>query len=203
MQRETNNKALAGMNRTTSCFFSVLLLWCLSATSALAGSTRDLGMQALLNKADLVAYGRFSTVDSEWRGNKIFTIGTFDIARVFKGSPQDSVVIEYLGGTAVHPRLGAPVTMRSSEGISFSRDEEAVLLLRRNNDGIYQIIGLNRGKIPVITAADGEKQLQNMRRIQPSRSAGDNAVTIGSKPMNLDEFAVYASSLIRTGSDNQ
>ncbi len=190
------------MSHVKRLFIYVLtgLLGVAGSAQLYAGSLRENGLQSLLNTADLVVYGRFTSVTSEWRGNKIFTRGAFNIERVFKGEAVSSITIEYMGGTAVHPRLGSPVTMRSSEGISFVEGEEAVLLLNRVNDDLYQIIGMNRGKISVVTSADGAKQLQGLRRIRSSSGQDNSSLTVDSVPMNLDDFAAYCSSLLQTGS---
>lgn len=194
------NRAVPRMYNDLKFFVNavLLVLMCMSASvTAQAGNTRDRGFEALLNSADLVVYGHFSSVTSEWRGNKIFTLGVFHIDRVYKGEHQNSVIVEYLGGTAIHPRLGAPVTMNSSESVSFKQGEEAILLLQHKSNDVYQIIGLNRGKIPVVTQADGSKQLQGFSRIQAQGSQDDASRTIDGRPMTLNEFAGYAASFIR------
>lgn len=184
-------------------FAYLCLLYAVGIHLVQAGTTRVGNIDKQLQAADLVVYGYFSEVRSEWRGKKIFTLGTFSVVEVIKGEPQNLVNVEYLGGTAVHPRLKTPVTMRSSEGVSFRQDDEAVLLLERGSDRQFHIIGLSHGKLQVYTdPADGVKYLKGLQRIHGQQSAGSNQVTIDSKPMSLQEFGEYVRGILKSGGSN-
>ena len=182
----------------------ICLLTALLLNPVEAGTTRFGGIDTLLQKADLVVHGVFSEVRSEWRGKKIYTVGRFSVTQMIKGEPRGEVEVEYLGGTAFHPRLKTPVSMRSSEGVSFEQNDEAVLLLQTDAEGRLRIFGLSQGIIRIYPDPEtGSKMLQGFRKIEVDEAAAGSPATVGSKPMSLDEFGAYARSLLQTEAAKQ
>jgi len=185
--------------------FSIILsiLVFLPMTVAQAASGRDGNLEKLLARAELVVHGHFIDVSSGWQGKKIITRGSFQIEHLVKGQQQGVINVEYMGGTAMHPRLQVPVTMKASDSVSFSQGEEAVLMLRLAHDDRYQIIGMSRGKIPVQSDANGDKYVVGFSRIQGATSAANGQqTTISGEAMTLDEFIAFAQSLLARKGNN-
>ena len=179
-----------------TCFFLISVLF---SSVSIAGTAIDKGLEKLIIESDLVVYGRFVTLRSYWKGKKIFTSGQFEVEVPVKGIQSSSIEVNVLGGTAIHPRLKFPVTMKTSDGINLTKGESVILILRKASDSTYKISGMNRGKITVYEdPVSGIKHLQGMKKIHVSElknSAGQTTVT--SKPMTLMEFISYAETIVK------
>lgn len=176
----------------------------LSMAPLQAATGRDSSLEKLLARAELVVHGRFTGVSSSWRGKKIITLGNFQIEHIIKGDRQGVITVEYMGGTAMHPVLQAPVTMKASDSVSFAENEEAILILRLAHDDVYQIIGMSRGKIPVQDDANGVKHVAGFSRIHGSAAtANGQQTTVSAEAMTLDEFIAFAQSLLPRRSNSQ
>jgi len=175
----------------------VTFLW-VNSLNVTAGTTLDNGFDKLLVNSDLVVYGQFTKTQSVWRGNKIFTVGTFQVEQMIKGQQLASVDVEMIGGTAMHPRLNAPVTMKASDGVGFESGERAVLLLRKLQGKTYQISGMSRGKIAVYDDPDtGEIKVSGLRKIQASTSTNNGSeTTLSGEAMSLAEFIKFSQGVI-------
>lgn len=185
-----------------SIVLSVFMFLPMSVSQAASG--RDDSLEKLLARAELVVHGQFINVSSSWQGKKIVTQGSFQITHLVKGQRQGVINVEYMGGTAMHPLLQVPVTMKASDSVSFSQGEEAVLVLRLAHDDRYQIIGMSRGKIPVQSDANGDKYVVGFSRIQGVTSAANGQqTTISGEAMTLDEFIAFARSLLARKGNNQ
>ena len=126
-----------------------------------AATSKDNDFNKLVSKAGLIVFGKCTVVTTEWRKNKIYSIAIIRVNEVVKGSASSEIQIEYMGGTAVHPKLNAPIEMKVSNGISFTEGDEAVLMLRKLQNNRFQVTGSSRGKISVATDMEsGEKIIQ-------------------------------------------
>lgn len=200
------NMKIINKNSTRSqamyCCFVVCVFIGLQVFSAQAYSATSKynNFNQLLSKADLIVFGKCIDVTSEWRKKKIYSIATIQVDEVVKGSASSEIQIEYMGGTALHPKLNTPIKMNVSNGIDFSAGDEAVLILRRLPSNRFQVAGSSRGKIAVVTdAASGEKMIQSgARKIQSKPSAKGDSTVLSGKQMNLQEFLDYLGSQMRT-----
>ncbi|MCA1779699.1 MAG: hypothetical protein LC637_10020 [Xanthomonadaceae bacterium] len=165
---------------------------------------RETDLEVMLQASDLVVLGRAESVEGYWRGKKIYTLTVVSVDETIKGDAPSRLEIHMLGGTAMHPRLGLPVSMAASASVSFSPGETFVLLLDQDVEGGYRVIGMTQGKIPVITDPDtGERWIP----IGPHKlgtlgdDTGDTAtdVRLGSEQMRLEEFLLFIRQRIEAG----
>ena len=176
----------------------VMAVTILFSLTAVAGTSLNRGFDKLLLSSDQVVYGQFTETQSVWKGNKIITLGHFEVEEVIKGSQQTFVEVEMMGGTALHPRLKVPVTMKASDGVNFAAGERAVLLLRNTSGKTYQIVGMNSGKMLVLDdPATGEKLVSGMKKIKASKpDANSGTTTVAAATMTLSEFIEFSRSLM-------
>jgi hypothetical protein len=117
-----------------------------------AAEERALAMEELIDQAEEIVVGEVTRSEARFEGAVIVTESRVDVAEALKGSPPRSVSILQLGGTAVHPRLGAPVSMDASSHVSLRTGERVVLFLRRRPGGAAEIVGTHQGKLEVSEA---------------------------------------------------
>ena len=137
--------------------FSILL--CMYAGSLNAGTSKKTDLTQIIKSSDLIAQGVFSSVIAKWKGKKIMTESVFEINKIIKGTVFSSVVVESMGGTAMHPRLNTPVTMKVTNGTKFKEGDEAILFLRKISDKHYQVTGKAQGVIPIETNPQTGKKI--------------------------------------------
>lgn len=196
-----NNKNIYTVTFTTRNCITAFLFICLQLmcfqTHATMGINND--FNKLISQADAVVVGKCTNVSSEWRNKKIFSKASIQIDTTIKGDLPAEISVEYMGGTAIHPVLKTPVAMKVSNGIEFSKNDEAVLLLKISTNNSYRVIGAERGKVVVINDADtGEKVIQSgARKIEAKISAEDNSTVLSSRKMKLQEFIDFIHSRIK------
>ena len=88
-----------------------LLLVVLASIPARAASEREMSLEEMVGAADEVVVGEVVTTSARWEGRLIVTDAVVRVDEALKGAPTKTLTITELGGTAVHPVLGAPVTM--------------------------------------------------------------------------------------------
>lgn len=188
MKNIFNNKGL------TAYVLIFFIAFNFSELHAATGKKTDL--PGIIKTADLIVMGVFSRVDVKWRSNKIFTTGVFEIKNVLKGVDVKSVLVEYVGGTAQHPVLKAPITLKVTNEAEFVPNEELVLVLKKISGNKYRIMG-SQGKFTV--TLDSEKKQKTVSGIEKihGRSANDeNHVVMSSEPMTIDEFTQYVNGFL-------
>ena len=165
-----------------------------------AASVREINLSQMSTMADSIIVGRTTAVQTEWRGNKIFTKATVQIDQHIKGNGNTTIEITSLGGTAMHPTLNVPVTMSVGGGLSFRQNEEVVLFTKQSTQGLNQVIGMSLGKFEVKTDRDSgrkrvplsQKKLDMMPpgTYTPKAKINGGNIDRALKPrdMNLDEF---------------
>lgn len=168
----------------------------LASAVVMAASMRETDLDAMLQASDLVVLGRAESVEGYWRGKKIYTLTVVSVDETIKGDAPSRLEIHMLGGTAMHSRLGYPVSMAASASVSFTPGETFVLLLDQDVEGGYRVVGMTQGKIAVITdPGTGERWVP----IGPHKlgilgdNTGDTAtdVRLGSEQMRLEEFLQF------------
>src|SRR5262249_32533286 len=104
-----------------------------------------------------------------------------------KGNPPHEVTITQLGGTAVHPRLGAAVTTEASTFTTLERGESVVLFVDRQR-GLRGLVGAQQGKIVVAPPEPGKARAlavgPKKLRTDPKAPPG----LIDTRGMTLDEL---------------
>lgn len=170
--------------------------------SLFAGSMTHSGLDELLQLADTVVLGKVVSSSGYWKGEKIFTRSIIAVEQTLKGTVRDQLEINTLGGTAMHPRLGFPVSLAASTGVSLTPGGTFVLLLRDRGQGRYQVVGMAQGKFPVTTDPQsgrrmivvGPKKL-DVKRSQPGL---EKPLNLGAQQMQLDEFITFLQQHMKT-----
>lgn len=109
-------------------------------------------LATLAHEADSVILGTCESVVSTWdeEAHVIVTRATVRASRRFKGTPDDTVVVQTLGGTV------GELTMVASHSVTLNQGEPAVLFLRRSRFGSYWVVwGGDEGRLAVHTASNG------------------------------------------------
>jgi hypothetical protein len=149
-------------------------------------SQRQLSVEDMADLADEVVVGRVVSSEARWQGKLIVTVSRVQVDESLKGQVTNTVEITQLGGTAVHPVIGAAVTMTASEQVTLRTGENVLLFLQKGRTGTRQVVGGPQGKFVVRTepttgATDlpvGPKQL-TVRR-------GAEEETVATEVMTLD-----------------
>lgn len=132
-------------------FFLGIVAAVLFSFSANAASVIPMALDELVASADTIVVARCTDTKSYWQDNKIVTDNLLDIEQTIKGEAAADYVVTTLGGTALHPRLKAPVNMTVPGGARFDLNEEVLLFTRKNAQGIHQIVGFTQGKLTIET----------------------------------------------------
>lgn len=149
-------------------------------------SQRELGFEEMVGLAEDIVVGRVVSSEARWQGKLIVTVSTVDVSESLKGPPRRQIEITQLGGTAVHPVIGAPVTMTASDQVALPSGETVLLFVSTAKTGVRQLVGGAQGKFVVReepttghrNVAVGPKQLKVMR-------AGDQHL-VAAEAMSLD-----------------
>ncbi len=179
------------ISRATCVWFCVCVLLGMQIflSDVYAASNKDDDFNKLISRADVIVFGKCTSVTSQWRKKKIYSAATIQIENVIKGDPTPVIQVEYMGGTAMHPKLNSPVTMSVSNAVSFEIGDEAVLMLKKLTNNSFQVIGAERGKINVLTDETGEKIIQSgARKILSKPSVNGDSAVVSGKAMSLAEF---------------
>lgn len=172
--------------------------------SAFSASVITMPLAELTVSADDVVVARCVTQQSRWQGDKIFTDTTLEVLQTIKGEPRSHLVLTYLGGTAMHPRLNTPVSMSVPGGVQFSVGEEVLVFSKKSLSGVNQLVGLTQGKFLIETDPDtglrvipvGQKILTDKSSVSdelnelfsPSSNLHDEGTKIRMRKIRLDEL---------------
>lgn len=132
-----------------------MLLLCL-APAALRGTVLvPAEFREIVNGAETIAFGRVSDVVADWSVDRkrVDTLVTFGVGTYLKGGPGDTIVFRVPGGRIGRYRnvmVGAPV---------FRIGDEAVLFLKRMEDGYPVVFGLSQGVFRVRTDAGTRRRI--------------------------------------------
>ncbi len=132
-------------------FVSLALLGSAHATTML-----PLDLKALTERADRVVYGTVEKSESHWTSDHdaIYTDVMVRVARSYKGALHtgETVQVRREGGSV------DGIGMKVFGSASLQIGEEVVLFLEKRGAASY-VVGMAQGKLRVITAADGTRQV--------------------------------------------
>lgn len=176
-------------------FKQIFLLVNLFVLSSSFASTKEhLGIEKLVSQADVIAIGQYKNVSSDWQNKKVYTSATFEVSNVIKGESLKTVIIKVQGGTAVHPRLNSPITMKVQNGAEFSEGEKAIVFLKKNKD-TFQIVGMSKGSITILIDDEGKEYVSDgVKKISSRIDEGHTIVD--SNIMYVDEFVQFLEGLV-------
>lgn len=183
--------------------FSSIIFFVLSifiASDTFAATVPFTGIKKLVHYADVIVVGEYVNVTSAFNKNKIYTTASLRVEKTIKGEVEDILKVKVLGGTAIHPRLNAPVTMNVSNSVKFVQDSSVFVFLKKNNDDTYQVVGMSKGNIVVVTDDAGKRYMGGgINKISSYKDKGTALTTIHSKKMELEHFIKYIETLIQQG----
>lgn len=163
----------------------------LSATTLLAArgagaASRELGLPELVGLSQEIVVGRVLHARARWEGRLVVTSTVVRVEEALKGSPASKIKITQLGGTAVHPRLRAPVTMTASTYTDLAPGEHVVLFLEEQRPGRRGIVGAQQGKFVVHDEPEGGRATVPVgpKALRVTRDGAH--VTLGADTMTLD-----------------
>ncbi len=181
------------INKTWVLLLSVLLVGVVNAAS-----NQKTGFEKLIAQADVIVVGVYTDISSAWDKKKIYTTATFKVEDVVKGDASSIVKIKVLGGTALHPRLNTPISMNVSSAAKFTVGSNAVVFLKNNNNDTYQVVGMSKGNVPVITDKAGNRYMGGgIKKIAASQNQSTGSTVIHQEKMTLEQFVAYIGSFLQ------
>jgi hypothetical protein len=128
---------------------AALLLWAMSSAPSvgLCASLRPLTLDELVDHSSEIVVGTVTGSEARWQGKLIVTRSTIHVEEPLKGQPSADVQVSQLGGTAVHPVIGKPVSMTVSSFVAFQPGEHVVVFLEPAPSGERQVVGAQQGKL--------------------------------------------------------
>jgi hypothetical protein len=171
----------------------------LRAAPAFAESARVLGLDEMVGAADEIVVGQVERSETRWQGKLIVTVSTVRVDETLKGQPGSRIEVTELGGTAVHPVIGAPVTMTVSGQANLLEGENVLLFVEQKRPSLRQVVGAEQGKFVIRDNAAsgapgvpvGPKRLRVERRGESS--------TLAAEPMTLDTMRSRIRALVEGG----
>jgi len=139
--------------------------------AAHGASIRQMTLDEVIDHASEIVVGDVVSSDARWQGRLVVTTSRVRVEESLKGQPAAEIEVSQLGGTAVHPVLGVPVSMTVSSYVALQPGEKVVLFLEETRPRVRQLVGAQQGKLvlreePETGARDlpvGPKQLRVFR----------------------------------------
>lgn len=108
-----------------------------------------LSIETLAEASDEIVIGSVTDARGDWEGRLVVTRATVRVDESLKGAPGGGIEVRQYGGTAVHPILGVPVTMTSSEVTVLEAGQRVLLFVDRDARGRRQIAGGSQGRFVI------------------------------------------------------
>jgi hypothetical protein len=112
-------------------------------------SLRELKLDDMVALSEEIVVGHVVSSEARWHGKLIVTISKIEVSESLKGQAGRQIEITQLGGTAVHPVIGAPVTMTASDQVALRSGENVLLFVSKTKSGVRQLVGGAQGKFVV------------------------------------------------------
>jgi len=125
---------------------SILILGLFAFMPEIYGQQKEIEMRALTESSDLIVVGKVLKTKAEWGVDKkrIYTNVTILVDEFVKGSQGNNyIIVSHPGG-----EIGE-VGELYSDVPSFSKDEELILFIKKDNNSNLIINGGNSGKVSV------------------------------------------------------
>jgi hypothetical protein len=124
----------------------IALTLALLAAPAFATTVVKLNLQQLAQRADLIVQGQVQSIYTQWDAGRhlVFTYISIRVDESFKGESRQSVLIRQVGGTV------GTIQMSIAGVPQFKSGETAIVFLKRQDDGTFQIVGMNQGLYEIV-----------------------------------------------------
>jgi hypothetical protein len=121
------------------CTLTILLLLSLISATARGTTFARMTVEQMTAAAPLVARVRCLKTTAGWEGREIWTITSFDVLGVWKGSAPQQIAVRLIGGHVGH-------LISSVAGVPrFQPGEEAILFLMPTREGEFTVTGWMQG----------------------------------------------------------
>jgi hypothetical protein len=132
--------------RTARNLIGMALMAAFLAAPAFATTVAKLDLAQLVKRADLIVQGQVQSVYSQWDEGRhlVFTYISIRVDDSLKGASRQSVLIRQIGGTV------GTVQMSVAGVPQFKSGEMAVVFLKRQDDGTFQVVGMNQGLYEIV-----------------------------------------------------
>lgn len=177
---------------------------------AFADSASELELSDLVRLADRIDVVRCTDMKGYWQGKNIVTDNQLLVLKTIKSlQPSQQLVVTTLGGTAIHPRLKAPVNMTVPGGADFSLNQETLIFTKQMPNGQYQLIAFSQGMFAIDTDATSGKRVipvgfkvltneegTDQEFLYSTRLMGEPGTKIGVRNIELDEMIARIQKLL-------
>jgi hypothetical protein len=176
----------------------ICLVLAAAASPALGASARTLGLDEMIDLSEEIVRGEVTGSSARWQGKLIVTDTTVRVDEAMKGAPPREITLTQLGGTAVHPRLGAAVRMEASSFTAMAAGEAVVLFVDRKG-AVRRLVGAQQGKLVLRedTAAKKPAVAVGPKRLRVLSEAREGP--IGATGMTLDELRARVRTRVEGG----
>jgi hypothetical protein len=118
----------------------------LFAAPAFATTVVKMDLEQLVQQADLIVQGQVQSAYSRWDEERrlIFTYISIRVDDPLKGERRRSVLIRQIGGTV------GGIQMHVAGVPQFKSGETAIVFLKRQDDGAFQVVGMNQGVYEIV-----------------------------------------------------
>jgi hypothetical protein len=125
----------------TRRLIGMALMAAILAVPAFATTVARLNLQQLVQRADLIVEGQVQSVYYQWDEGRrlVFTYVLIRVDDPLKGERRQWVLIRQVGGT-----IGT-IQMSVAGAPQFKNGEMALVFLKRQEDGAFQVVGMNQG----------------------------------------------------------
>jgi hypothetical protein len=134
------------ITHSTRCIAGLALIAVILAAPAFATTVAKMDLAQLVKRADFIVQGQVQSVYTQWDEQQrlVFTYISIRVDESLKGGSRQSVLIRQIGGTA------GTVQMSVAGVPQFKSGEMAVVFLKQQNDGTFQVVGMNQGLYEII-----------------------------------------------------
>ena len=165
-----------------------LIILCLLEASAT--TVVKLELPALVRQAESIVQGQVEQVYVQWdaRRRLAFTYASVRVEDPMKGERRRSVLVRHIGG-----QIGA-MSLHVSGMPKFAAGDRVILFLKTQQDGTFQVLGLNQGKYSI---ANGYaiSNLSGLDLVDPKTGTMVEAGVVAQMP--LTEFKAKIMELLR------
>lgn len=118
----------------------------LLATSGFATTVKKMELEELVATSDNIVQGRVEQVYTQWNAEMRlpFTYVSINVADPLKGERRRTVLVRQVGGKVGSLNVSVAGMPR------FNNGDEVIVFLKSQNDGTFDVIGLNQGKYEVV-----------------------------------------------------
>jgi hypothetical protein len=177
--------------RINTKILSVLAVFFISG-SCHATTLARLSLEQLAGTADAVARVRCAGSESHWENGSIWTVSTFDVIEIMKGTLPAQVTVRLPGGRVGHLIVTVDGTPKFSVG------NESVLFLERSRAGGFAVAGWVEGtfRVAIDPITRRETVTQDSSAFAVFDAASRSFKTEGIRRMPIEQFRARIAAAV-------